>query len=61
MKVYVSKNELYPVYNAELPYSWVEESEIIEIEDALYERLEKMWKEFDACQKILEPLYSRDK
>jgi len=51
MRVYVWKDEAYPVYGVDIDLSWHEKS--VEIPDDLYERWKKLEKEYAEVQEEL--------
>ena len=54
MKVYVFKDETYPIYGIEVDKRWHRASELVEIPDALYKKYKKITKEYGEVQEELE-------
>ena len=52
MKVYIWKDEAYPIYGIDTDLKWHDIS--VEIPDELYERYEKVEKEYGEVQDALE-------
>ena len=54
MKVYIYKDEAYPVYGIVTDKEWYVAEDLVEIPDSLYERYKKIEEEYGKVQAELE-------